>query len=180
MSDPNRRGDGSPETNRHEAGGPKPSRHGNGGPESADHTNSDRDPLDEPDQIANEERRRNTAFVSGLVAVLGAWVALSVLVYDVSQAAFWNNVAAGGVVFLAGGYNYYRQYNGVPLSVAVAALVAILGVWLVVAAAAFALTTGAFWSTLVSGVLIAGLAGYNAYESREARAVAADPGTRAP
>ena len=150
---------------------------GGGGPDTTADPDPGRDPRDEPQQVANEERRRNTAFVSGIVAVLGAWVALSVLVYDVSQAAFWNNVACGVVVFLAAGYNYYRQYSDVPLSVGVAALVAIIGIWLVVAAAAFEMITGAFWSTLVSGLLIAGLAGYNAYESREARAVTTDSGT---
>ncbi len=138
------------------------------------------DPRNESTQIANEERRRNTAFVSGIVAVIGAWVALSVLVYDVATASLWNNVAVGAVVFLAAGYNYYRLSNDIPLSTGIATLVALLGLWLIVAAALLEMTMGLFWSTAVSGLLIAGLAGYNAYESREATTVATDPdsGTR--
>lgn len=134
----------------------------------------DGDPRDESTQIANDERRRNTAFISGVIAVIGIWVALSVLVYDVGTASLWNNVAVGGVVFLAGGYNYYRLSNDIPLSTGIATLVAILGIWLVVAPVLLEMGTGLFWSTVVSGLLIAGLAGYNAYESREARTVATD------
>ncbi|WP_265108136.1 SPW repeat domain-containing protein [Halosolutus halophilus] len=139
-----------------------------------------RDHRDESTQIANEERRRKTSMVSLIVAVLGAWVALSVLVYDVAAATLWNNVLVGAVVFLAAGYNYYRLNNDVPLSVGIAVLVALLGIWLIVAPALFGMTTGPFWSTLVTGLLIAGLAGYNAYDAREARAVATEPEAEPP
>lgn len=37
-----------------------------------------------------------------------------------------------------------------------------------------------FWSTLVSGLLIAGLAGYNAYEAREARSITTEPDAETP
>lgn len=134
-----------------------------------------RDHRDESTRIANEERRRKTSIVSLIVAVLGAWVALSVLVYDVAAATLWNNVLVGAVVFLAAGYNYYRLGNDVPLSVGIAALVALLGIWLIVAPALLGMTTGPFWSTLVTGLLIAGLAGYNAYDAREARSIATEP-----
>ena len=137
------------------------------------------DPRDESTQVANEERRRNAALISGIAAIVGAWVGLSVLLYEVTQAALWNNVLVGAVVFLAAGYNFYRLYNDIPLSVGVATLVALLGIWLIIAAALFEMLGMLFWSTSVSGLLIAALAGYNAYEAREARAVTAErePGT---
>lgn len=133
----------------------------------------EREPRDESDRIVTEERRRDTAVVSGLVAVLGLWVALSVFVYDVAATTFWNNLLVGAVVLVAAGYNYYRQYNDVPTSMGVAALVTVLGIWLVVAAG-LGMSAGAFWSTLVTGLLIVGLAGYTTYEAREARAVTTD------
>ncbi|WP_247002085.1 SPW repeat domain-containing protein [Halosolutus gelatinilyticus] len=139
-----------------------------------------RDRRDESTRIANEERRRTMPFISAIIAVLGAWVALSVFVYDVSQTTLWNNVLVGAVVFLAAGYNFYRVRNDVPLSVGIAGLVALLGLWLIIAPALLAMTTGPFWSTLVTGLLIAGLAGYNAYDAREARSVATEPGTESP
>jgi len=140
-----------------------------------------RDPRDDATQIANEERRRKISLLSAVIAIIGAWVALSVVaLYDVSQAAFWNNVLVGTVVFAAAGYNYYRLANDIPLSVGVSGLVALLGVWLIIAPALFEMPAGAgltdspFWSTLGSGLLIAALAGYNAYDAREARSVATD------
>ncbi|WP_049927642.1 SPW repeat domain-containing protein [Halopiger goleimassiliensis] len=140
-----------------------------------------RDPRDESTQIVTEERRRKTSVVSAVVAVLGAWVALSVLLFDTGEIALWNNVLVGAVVVLAAGYNLYRLSNDVPLSVGVASLVAVLGIWLIVSAALLGMPAGAgladspFWSTVGSGFLIAALAGYNAYEAREARAVATEP-----
>lgn len=133
-----------------------------------------RDHRDDSTRIASEERRRKTTLVSLIVALVGAWVAASVLLYDVTQATLWNNVLVGAVVFVAAGYNYYRVTSDVPLSVGVAALVALLGIWLIVAPALLGMTAGPFWSTLVSGLLIAGLAGYNAYDAREARSVATE------
>ena len=140
-----------------------------------------RDPRDDATQIANEERRRKVSVISAIVAVIGAWVVLSVVaLYDVSQAAFWNNILVGSVVVLAAGYNYYRVVNDIPLSVGVSGLVALLGIWLIVSPAllemqaGLGLTTSPFWSTLGSGLLIAALAGYNAYDARDARRVATD------
>lgn len=130
---------------------------------------------DESTQIASEDRRRNMALVSGIAAIVGAWAALSVLIYDVGEATLWNNVLVGAVVFLAAGYNFYRMQNDIPLSLGVAGLVTLLGIWLIVAAALFGMTGGMFWSTIASGVLIAVLAGYNTYEAREAREVAGEP-----
>ncbi len=136
-----------------------------------------RDPRDESTQVASEERRRKTSVVSLLVAVLGAWVALSVLVFRSDGAPASNGVLVGLAVALAAGYNYYRATNDIPLSPAIASLVALLGIWLIVSAALLGMTGGLFWSTLVTGLLIAGLAGYNAYEAREARTVTTDSGT---
>ena len=139
-----------------------------------------RDHRDDSTRVANEERRRKVPVFSAVIALIGAWVALSVLLYDVSQAAFWNNVLVGAAVFLAAGYNYYRVNDDQGLSVGVSGLVALLGIWLIIAPALFEMSAGAgltdspFWSTLGSGVLVAALAGYNAYDAREAQRVATD------
>ncbi|WP_394295571.1 SPW repeat domain-containing protein [Natrialba magadii] len=131
----------------------------------------DRDPRDQSTQIVSEERRRNISLISAVVAVLGLWVAASLLIYDATEAAFWNNVLVGAVIFVAGAYNYYRLATDVPLSVGVATLAAVLGIWLIISAALFEMLGGLFWSTLATGLLIAALSGYNAYEAREAQLV---------
>lgn len=134
----------------------------------------DRDPRDESTAIADEERRRKTSLLSIVIAALGLWVAASPLLFDVAASSLWNNLLVGAVVFLAAGYNFYRLSNDIPLSTGVASLVAVLGIWLIISPALLEMTAGLFWSTLVSGLLIAGLAGYNAYEAREARSVATE------
>ncbi|TYT60510.1 SPW repeat domain-containing protein [Natrialba swarupiae] len=143
-----------------------------------DHPDGGPDPRDDSTQVANEERRRNTSIVSAIVAAIGAWVALSVLVFDVGGASLWNNVLVGAVILLAAGYNVYRLSNDIPLSVGVSTLVAVLGIWLIVSAALLGMLGSLFWSTLAAGLLVTGLSGYNAYEAREARTVATEPDTR--
>ncbi|ELZ21598.1 SPW repeat domain-containing protein [Natrinema limicola] len=142
-----------------------------------DRTDTGRDPRDESTQVATGERRRDTSVLSLLVAVIGVWVALSTVVFGTTAAPLWNNVLAGLVIGVAAGYNYYRLTNDIPLSTAIASLVAILGIWLIVSAALLEMTGGPFWNTIASGLLVAGLAGYNAYEARDARTVATEPET---
>ncbi len=133
-----------------------------------------RDPRDESTQIANEERRRKTSVVSLIVALLGAVVALSVVVVDATQPTVWNNVLVGGGVFLAAGYNYVRLTRDVPTSILLTAVIAVGGVWLIIAPAALTMGGWPFWISLASGLLIAGLAAYTVYDAREARSIVAD------
>ena len=182
MSDPNGPGDDREPEPAPEAENPteEASADVDSGTGVGDRPDEGRDRRDETTQVANEERRRKTSVVSGVIAIIGAWVALSVLVFDLGEAALWNNVLVGTLVFLAAGYNVYRLSNDIPLSVGVSSLIAVLGIWLLISAALLEMPAGAgladspFWSTIGSGFLIAGLAGYNAYEAREARAVATE------
>lgn len=134
------------------------------------------DPRDQSTQLANEERRRGAPFISAVVAATGLWVVLSVFVLEVGEASLWNNLLVGSLVGLAGVYNYYRVSREEPLSVAITTLLALLGLWLIVAAVLFDMLGLLFWSTAVAGILIAGLSGYQAYEERVARR-AAERGT---
>lgn len=139
-----------------------------------------------PDRNAGRERRggvaadrRLTRVASGVAALLGAWVAVSAVVYGTGDAALWNNVLVGAAVFLGAGYNYYRRLTDHPSSPGVAGLVALLGIWLILAAAVLGLAGGAAWSTAISGLLVAVLSGYALYEARESpTSVAGEAGTR--
>ncbi|QSW99610.1 SPW repeat domain-containing protein [Haloterrigena alkaliphila] len=133
-----------------------------------------RDPRDDGTAIADEERRRKTSLLSIVIAAVGVWVAVSLLFFEFGEAALWNNALVGGVVALAGVYNAYRLSNDIPLSTGVSSLLVLLGLWLVVAPVVLDMPDGLFWSTIASGLLVAGLAGYNVYEAREARQVATD------
>lgn len=122
---------------------------------------------------------RTGRVASGIAALLGTWVVLSTLVYGMGEAAFWNNALVGAAILLGAGYNYYREVTNSPPSLGVAGLVALLGIWLIVAAAVLELAGGAVRSTAVSGLLVVCLAGYTLYEARGARSgVGGQAGTR--
>lgn len=141
---------------------------------AGDRSDRGRDERDPSTRVANEERRRKSSVYSGLIAALGAWVAVSVLVFESGEAALWNNALAGAALILVAGSNGYRLSRDEPLSLGLTALAAVLGIWLVVSAAAIGMIGSLFWSTVATGVLIVALAAYNAYEAREARTVATD------
>ncbi len=110
-------------------------------------------------------------WLSGVVAVLGLWIAASSFVFaGMSQASFWNNIIIGVAVFLIAGYNVYRLINEMSASVASAALVTLLGLWMIAAPFALGVTlTMLLWSDAIAGALVAILAGYNTYAERKAQ-----------
>lgn len=139
-----------------------------------DRTATDTGPPGEPAESTGIDRRTRS-YLSGIASLFGLWIALSPFVYEgIAEMGTWNNVLVGAVIFIAAGYNFYRQYNATPANVGVSTLVALLGVWLVVAALALEMLDGAFWSTLVSGAIIAVLSGAVGYASRRARPVAGE------
>ena len=177
-------------------------RHANPDPHPGDHT-----PEDEPDaEPAGQEPKRGgygrdpddheprgpdaggttdrtgtdtLKWLSGVVALVGAWIAASPFVYGAGAAALWNNVAVGVAILLVAGYNFYRTTGGLAPNVGGSSLVALLGVWSVVAPMLLPYASEPLaWSTMASGAAVAVLSGYHAYETRRTGAAAA-PGTRA-
>ncbi|WP_312909282.1 SPW repeat domain-containing protein [Natronosalvus caseinilyticus] len=144
------------------------------------HRTMERDPRDESTQIANEERRKQTPILSAIIAGLGLWIAFSGLLLDAraTSTAVTNNLLVGLVIALTAGYNYYRIRHDVPLSPVVASLVAILGLWLIVAAPALGMVGALFWSTFAAGLLVVGLSGWTVYTARDARTVTGDVRSR--
>ncbi|SFC51532.1 SPW repeat-containing protein [Halobiforma haloterrestris] len=97
--------------------------------------------------------------------LLGCWLITAAFVFAASGIARWNDVLVGTVVAIVAGYNYASVRSRRPASVTGAGLIAILGCWLVVAP--FALGPGlegpALWNDVVTGTVMAGFGGYNAY-----------------
>ncbi|GAA0231742.1 hypothetical protein ACFFQF_25905 [Haladaptatus pallidirubidus] len=112
----------------------------------------------------------NLKWLSGFVSLVGAWIFISAFIYPtMSITSYWNNIIIGAAIFLVAGYNYYRMTKGLTASVGSSSFVALLGLWMILVP--FAMTVGAaFWSDIVSGVIVAVIAGYNAYAGRKARA----------
>lgn len=119
---------------------------------------------------AGRTTARSMTWLSGVVTILGLWIAVSSFVFGgMSQASFWNNIVIGVAIVLIAGYNTYRLLNGMTASVASAALVALLGLWMIAAPFVFQTTlTMLLWSDVIAGALIAILAGYNTYAGRSA------------
>jgi hypothetical protein len=115
--------------------------------------------------------------ISAVIALLGLWMILQAIVFDIVPTQFWNDVVVGGLLFAAGAYNYRRRSNEMVGSVAVAAFAALLGLWLVAAPFMFGADAGltettndlAFWNDVVVGLLAFALGAYSAYEARKDR-----------
>ena len=124
---------------------------------------------------------RSTGYISAAVALIGAWIVISAFVYEPPAANFWNDVIVGAAIGIIAGYNAMRADDVEGINTGAASLVALLGLWMAIAPFIFEVfSDGAFWSDVVSGLLVAALAGYNAYQSRETerRTRTAEPETR--
>lgn len=109
-------------------------------------------------------------WVSGLVSLIGLWIAVSPFLFDTTATALWNNVVVGLAIFLIAGYNYYRMARNHVASTGSASLVALLGLWALAAPFVIEFETETLaWSNVVAGILVALIAAYNAYASRRAR-----------
>ncbi|MDQ2051473.1 SPW repeat protein [Natronolimnohabitans sp. A-GB9] len=127
-------------------------------------------------------------WLSGIVSVIGLWIAISPAIYEAAASITWNNVLVGGAIFLLAGYNYYRIVTDHPTSMGVMSLVALLALWTIAAPFAFegqlamegleVAAEGLVWSNVISGILMAVLAGYVAYAARTAVRTGTVAGTR--
>lgn len=116
-----------------------------------------------------------TKWLSGVNALLGAWLVVSPFLLTTMEGGLsgsvWNNIIIGLAVFLVAGYNYYRQSRAQDASVGSASLVALLGLWMVVAPFVFD-AAALFWNNVLTGALVAIIAVYVAYEGRQTERVA--------
>ncbi|WP_132057897.1 SPW repeat domain-containing protein [Halorussus amylolyticus] len=120
-------------------------------------------------------------WISAIVALLGGWLVVSAFVFEPPAANFWNDIIVGAAIGIIAGYNAIKTDDYEAVSTGAASLVALLGLWMVVAPFVFeTLTETAFWSDVITGALVAVLGGYNAYQSRSAprRTATAEAETR--
>ncbi|MDF9745284.1 SPW repeat protein [Natrinema salsiterrestre] len=112
-------------------------------------------------------------WLSGIVSLIGLWIAVSPVFYDQAASMLWNNVLIGAAIFLLAGYNYYRISDGHSTSTGVMSLVALLALWTAVSHFAvggdIAMSglevagEGLAWSNVVSGLIAAAVSAYVAY-----------------
>lgn len=110
-------------------------------------------------------------WLGAVVALVGLWIAASPFVYGTAAIPRWNNLAVGGAIALLAAYNAYRMYGGYPGHLGLSSIVAVLGLWSIVAPFLLAFgERGIVWSTVASGIAVAALSAYAVYESRRAAA----------
>ncbi|NUB91313.1 SPW repeat protein [Haloterrigena sp. SYSU A558-1] len=114
-----------------------------------------------------------TKLTVGGNGVLGCWLIAAPFVLGTSAAGRWNDVIVGTAVVLVAGYNYVRAASRRPITATGAGLVAVLGLWLVVAPFVLGLEELALWNDVVSGTLVASFGSYNAYVAGSAPALRA-------
>lgn len=113
-------------------------------------------------------------WISALVALLGLWLIIEPMLFEMTAANFWNDIVIGLALIVLGGYNYYRRADERLGSVAVGVFVALLGLWLIAAPFVFGVggeaaeATGlTFWNDVIVGALTLILGAYSAYEARD-------------
>lgn len=142
---------------------------------------------DDPEHREREERRERDEFdrnpsdrgkwISAAIALLGLWMVVEALLFDLVAAQVWNDVIVGVLLVAIGGYNYTRRADQQVGSMSAAVLAALLGLWLIGAPLLFgsdaglteAVNAAGFWNDVVVGVLALVLGAYSAYEIRDQR-----------
>ncbi|QFU83038.1 SPW repeat domain-containing protein [Natronorubrum aibiense] len=145
------------------------------------------DPTGEPRTRAQGEPD-GQKWLSGIVSLIGLWIAITPALYPAATSMTWNNVLIGGAIFLLAGYNYYRITNGYRTSTGVMSLVALLALWTLVAPFAFAgqvateglavASQALVWNNVAGGLIMAVLAAYIAYAAGTAVRAGTATGTR--
>lgn len=111
--------------------------------------------------------------ISAAVALLGLWLLVEPVLFDVPVNALWNDVIVGLALIALGGYNYYRRSDERFGSTTVGIFVALLGLWLLVTPLVLNPTPGtggaalAFWNDVVVGALVVIFGVYSATEARQ-------------
>ncbi|UPV76884.1 hypothetical protein M0R89_20670 (plasmid) [Halorussus limi] len=114
-------------------------------------------------------------WLSGIIALIGAWMIVQSFLFDMVASQFWNDIIVGALLLVAGGYNYSRRGNDKVGSVGAAAVAALVGLWLIAAPFMFGWDAGAteatnplvFWNDIVVGLITFALGAFSAYAARD-------------
>lgn len=116
-------------------------------------------------------------WISALIALLGLWMMVEAVAFDLVAAQFWNDVVAGVLLLAVGAYNYSRRSDERLGSMGAALLVALIGLWLVASPMMFGADAGiteavndaGFWNDVAVGLVALVLGAYSAYTIRDHR-----------
>lgn len=98
---------------------------------------------------------------STLVILTGLWVALSPLMFSMSQNAVWNAVIASGALVVMGIAQLFFR-SPVPSVVGI-----FLSAWLIIAALVFEQSVAAAWSLIIAGIVGAVVAAWDTIAAQD-------------
>ena len=108
----------------------------------------------------------HSEWISGISALFGAWVFLSAVVFRMAGAQFWNTLVVGGAIAALAGFSASHARKTGSGNRWSSGLAALLGLWTVASPFVYGAVTAAWWSSVVSGSVVAALSGYEAYEAQ--------------
>lgn len=141
---------------------------------SNEHTDTDYDQSRDTDEY-NPNPREAGKWLSALVALLGLWMIVQAVLFDLVATQFWNDIIIGAALLALGGYNYSRRADERFGNVAAAGLAALLGLWLIITPFVFGADSGAtetvndagFWNDILVGLAVTTIGAYSAYKARD-------------
>ncbi|ADQ66282.1 hypothetical protein C499_09162 [Halogeometricum borinquense DSM 11551] len=116
---------------------------------------------------------------NSISALFGAWLFASAFVFGMGGAQFWNSLIIGAAIALLAGYGAYRTRETGMGNTWTSGLAGLLGVWMIAAPFVYGAATTVMASSVISGLVVAVLSGYEAYEARMEARAATTEGPRA-
>jgi membrane-bound ClpP family serine protease len=107
----------------------------------------------------------NIKTFNAIIMVIGLWLVVSPFIFTFLPTTFWNSIIVGAIIFL---FAAIREWSTAEKNNWTSWVNIILGIWLIIASYMLGDTGVAFWSSLTSGVLTAGLAAWSLNESENA------------
>ena len=106
-----------------------------------------------------------TKVTAGGNGILGGWLIAAPFVFGAPAVSRWNDVIVGTVVLLAVGYDRVGTDGRGPASATGAGLVAILGLWLLLAPFVLGFEGLPLWNDVAAGTVVTSFGSYDAYVS---------------
>ncbi|NUB92315.1 SPW repeat protein [Haloterrigena sp. SYSU A558-1] len=97
--------------------------------------------------------------------MLGCWLLAAPFVLGAPAVGRWNDVIVGTVVLLVVGYGRIGTDSRPPASATGAGLVAILGLWLLLAPFVLGFEGLPLWNDVVAGTVVTSFGSYDAYDA---------------
>ena len=110
----------------------------------------------------------------GIAALFGAWMFVSAFALGMPSGRFWNDVVVGAVIAIVAAYSAYTSRG----SRSASGLATLLGLWAIVTPFVYAGGTTMLYSDVITGIVVAVLAGYDTYvlgTTRETEAETSQP-----